>query len=113
MPSKSRPRENTVESYLCELCESRGWLCYKLACIGTNGFPDRTIITDTGMIVFCEVKRPGEKPRKLQIRRMRELKRNKVNVCATDSREGVDKLVSALDIGKMPKNLDKNTFMVL
>lgn len=109
---RDRILESVVENYLVEECESRGWLCYKTSSPGTNGFPDRTIITKTGMVVFCEVKRPNETPRKLQLRILRKLKENKANVCVTDCHASVDSLIKALERDKMPRCIDKTTFVV-
>lgn len=109
---RDRIPESAVEAYLTQACESRGWLCYKTSSPGTNGFPDRTIITKTGMVVFCEVKRPNETPRKLQLIILRKLKKNNANVCVTDCYASVDTLIKALERDKMPRRIDKTTFVV-
>ena len=108
-----RPRENIIEAYLVAQCTDRGWLCYKTASPGRNGFPDRTVITNTGMVVFVEVKRPGEVPRKLQVRILAEMRDHGANVCVVHDRASVDTLVSALRCGRMPAVAPDNTFYVI
>lgn len=49
-----------------------GWLV-KLTWI--NGIPDRMVLAPPGIIFFVEFKKPGEKARKLQLARIRRLKR--------------------------------------
>ena len=107
-----RPRENIIEAYLVAQCTERGWLCYKTASPGRNGFPDRTVITDTGMVVFVEVKRPGEVPRKLQVRILSEMREHGANVCVTHDHASVDMLVRALERDRMPAVADDDTFYV-
>lgn len=49
--------EADVESRICSFCQKQGWLCLKLILVSMMGFPDRTIITNHG-VVFFELKRP-------------------------------------------------------
>lgn len=49
--------EADLEKRICKFCEKQGWLCLKLVLLAMIGFPDRTIITDFG-VVFLELKRP-------------------------------------------------------
>ena len=61
--------EKEVEQRLVAAVKAAGGWCPKFVSPGTNGMPDRVILIPGGRIAFVEVKAPGRKPRKLQIRR--------------------------------------------
>ena len=48
--------EKTVERHLVEGVKKLGGLCYKFTSPGTQGVPDRLIITALGRIIFVELK---------------------------------------------------------
>jgi len=54
--------EKDIEAYFRDECKSRGWGCYKNISDprrgGTPGFPDRTVVLPSGMVVFVELKSP-------------------------------------------------------
>lgn len=53
--------ESSIESAFVRWCKVRRILCLKLVPFGFSGFPDRTVITLDGRIVFIEFKRSGGK----------------------------------------------------
>lgn len=61
--------EKEVEQRLVAAVKAAGGWCPKFISPGTDGMPDRIILMPGGHIAFVEVKAPGKKPRKLQIRR--------------------------------------------
>lgn len=61
--------EKEVEQRLVTAVKEAGGWCPKFISPGTDGMPDRIILMAGGHIAFVEVKAPGKKPRKLQIRR--------------------------------------------
>ena len=48
--------EKNVEKYLVESVRKLGGLCYKFVSPGSQGVPDRIIITAQGRIIFVELK---------------------------------------------------------
>ena len=48
--------EKRIERYLVEGVKRLGGLCYKFTSPGTQGVPDRLIITAHGRIIFAELK---------------------------------------------------------
>lgn len=50
-----------------------GW-CLKLTSPSAAGLPDRLLLMPHGRVVFVEVKRPGQKPRPLQVKRFKRLR---------------------------------------
>ena len=51
--------ESKIEEKFVRWCENQGWECLKLRIDGQKGFPDRTILRPSGLVTFCELKRPG------------------------------------------------------
>lgn len=51
-------------------------LCYKFVSPGNAGVPDRAVIFPTGLVFFCELKRPGERLRPLQRKVCRDIHHN-------------------------------------
>jgi hypothetical protein len=61
--------EKQIEQRLVTAVKEAGGLCPKFVSPGMDGMPDRIVLMPGGHISFVEVKAPGKKPRKLQIRR--------------------------------------------
>ncbi|GHU48828.1 nuclease [Clostridia bacterium] len=77
-------REKQIEQKLIEAVKSKSGICPKFTSPGTDGMPDRLVILPGGKIAFVEVKRPGEKPRPLQVARHRTLLRLGAKVFVLD-----------------------------
>lgn len=60
-------------------------------------FPDRMIIAPGGVILFVEVKRPGETPRAGQRAMHRRLQKLGFTVLVVDSKEGVDEVLHRIE----------------
>lgn len=86
--------EKRIEAYLKRRVEQAGGLCLKYECNGTVGYPDRLCTLDGGRIVWVEVKAEGEKPRKMQVFRHRQLVRHGQEVAIVASYDDVDELIS-------------------
>lgn len=86
-------REKDIERYLCKLVSERGGLAIKQARTGVAGFPDRLVLTPNGKVFFVELKAPGEKPRKLQLHRISQLKNLNFNVYVVDSYDSAREVV--------------------
>ena len=65
--------EAKIEEKLVKAVKKAGGLCLKLVSPGYVGVPDRIVLVALGKIGFVEVKAPGKKPRKIQMKRHREL----------------------------------------
>lgn len=76
-------RESEVEKYLVKVVKSLGGECRKVKWIGRRGAPDRVVMLPfkgpsiyVGDTIWIELKAPGKKPTKTQLRehaRMRKL----------------------------------------
>jgi len=66
--------EKTIEGKLVREAKKRGCMPVKLLSASFNGLPDRMILAPGERIAFVELKRPGEKPRPLQVHRHEEIR---------------------------------------
>lgn len=97
MTSKNnRESERSIEEYLASLCKQKGWLCLKYGNSQESGYPDRLIVTDDGRTAWAEIKRPGARPRPLQVERLRQLTILRQTACCLDCRPAAAWLVDYL-----------------
>lgn len=85
--------EREVELYLRNLVKRSGGKAYKFESPGNDGVPDRLVVFPGNRIYFIELKRPGGKPRPLQVKKINELKSFGCKVGVIDSKEKVDSFV--------------------
>ena len=90
-------RERDVEKYLCREAKRRGAMPMKFVSPGLNGVPDRCILFHGGLVVFVEVKAPGEKTRKQQRYRIVQMRDRGALVRVVDTKAGVDRLMEEAD----------------
>ena len=95
--------ENQVERYLHSKIGLIGGLCLKFTATGTSGVPDRLLLYN-GRVVFVEVKRPGEKPRPLQVEVARRLREAGAHVYCLSTKEQVNEFVKDLQHGYPDSN---------
>ena len=113
MPKKERQLEHAIESKLETACIERGWLCPKASSPGKGGFPDRIVITNNGIVVFVEVKRPYEIPRKLQVKQfLKPIAEHDANVVVVSNEEQVDELISQLEQNILPEPENMTSFYI-
>lgn len=83
-------REKEIEKYLVDIVAGMGGKAIKFVSPGWTGAPDRVVILPGGKVGFLELKAPGEKPRKEQDYRIRQLRELGCVAGSADSREGVN-----------------------
>lgn len=66
--------EKDVERKVRDWVRKRGWKFWKLGGQHNRGKPDDLILGDHGFTFILECKRPGNKPTKLQVTELTELK---------------------------------------
>lgn len=66
--------ESKIEVKLVKEVQKAGGKALKFISPGYVGVPDRLILIAFGKIGFVEVKAPNEKPRKIQLKRHKELR---------------------------------------
>lgn len=68
-------REKEIEQKLVKAVKTVDGLCIKFMSPGMDGVPDRLVLMPEGKLAFIELKATGKKPRPLQIKRMKQLKK--------------------------------------
>lgn len=89
-------REREIERKLVSAVKSRGGICPKFVSPGFDGMPDRVVLLPYGKFGFVEVKRPGEKPRPLQIARHRLLRKLGFLVFVLDGEEQIGGMIDEI-----------------
>ena len=90
-------REREIERKLVNAVKKQGGLCWKFTSPGTAGVPDRILLMPKGRFAFVETKAPGEKLRKLQEKRKRQLESLGFKVFCLDSVENIPKVISEIE----------------
>ena len=83
-----------MEVLLVRRAAERGGIALKQT--GIAGIPDRLVLLPGGRMIFVELKRPGEKPRKLQVYWLNKLERMGFETAVLDSVESVEEFVYEL-----------------
>ena len=91
-----RVREREVEALLVREIRKRGGLAPKLVSPGTAGMPDRIVLMSEGRMAFVELKAPGKKPRRIQEKRISDLKALGYRVFVVDTFERVKEVIDAV-----------------
>lgn len=86
-------KEKEIEQKLLTEVKSHGGVCWKFTSPGTAGVPDRIILMPKGVIAFVEVKAPGEVPRKIQLKRHRQLRALGFRVYVLDNPADIQKII--------------------
>ena len=84
--------EGAIEKYLYYQAKKHDILCYKFTAPSTAGVPDRILIGNN-KTVFVELKRPGGKPRKLQIAIHTKMRDHGAIVFVADTKKLVDDII--------------------
>ena len=88
--------EQIIESKLTKEVKKRGGLCLKFISPNYAGVPDRLILLAITKIAFVEVKAPGKKPQRLQIKRHEELRQLGFKVYVLDNVDDIGGIIDDL-----------------
>ena len=88
--------EKAIEKKLVQEVKKIGGLALKFVSPGFNGAPDRLILLAKAKIAFVEVKAPGEQPRKLQLRRHKQLRSLGFQVYVLDNEGQIGGIIDAI-----------------
>lgn len=90
--------ESDIERKFVRYCRSRGYITLKLNANWYANIPDRIIVLpgELNTSFFLELKRPGEKPRPGQVKRIRRLRKMGYTVYVADNLDKAVRLVEEL-----------------
>ena len=86
--------EKHIERKLTDAIKSRDGIGLKQT--GMAGIPDRLVLLPNGKCAFVELKAPGEKPRKLQAIRMKQLQKMGFRCFVVDSTVAIKPVLDML-----------------
>ena len=89
-------QESKIEAKLVKEVKKAGGLALKLVSPGYVGVPDRLILIAFGKIGFVEVKAPKKKPRKIQLKRHKELRALGFNTYVLDDESQIRGIIDAI-----------------
>ena len=90
--------EKTVERHLVEGVKRLGGLCYKFTSPGTQGVPDRLIITAQGRVIFVELKTSKGALSKIQKYTIDQMQRRGADVRVLYGLEQVKELLAEIKL---------------
>lgn len=85
--------EKNIEQKLVKEVKKAGGLCWKFAPTGVVGVPDRLCLLHKGKVAFIEVKKPGEKLRKIQLKRKRQIEALGFRVYVLDNEKQIKEII--------------------
>ncbi|GFH40253.1 VRR-NUC domain-containing protein [Pseudolactococcus insecticola] len=88
--------EKIIEQKLGIAVKSAGGRCLKFITPTLDGVPDRLVLMPQGRIAFVEVKQKGQKPRPLQVLRMKQLTNLGFRCFVLDDIEQIPEIVKTL-----------------
>ena len=89
--------EKHIEQKLVQAVKKASGIAPKLICPGYDGMPDRLVYTTGRQDGFVEVKRPGMKPRPLQIKRHGVLRQLGFKVYVLDDLEQIGGILHEIE----------------
>ena len=89
-------KEKSIEQKLVKAVKKVGGVCWKFVSPGTNAVPDRIILIAMGKIAFVEVKAPGEKPRPLQVSRIKQIRNLGFKVYVLDDESKIGGIIDEI-----------------
>lgn len=88
--------EKEIERRLVKETKAIDGVCLKFTSPSLTGLPDRLVLLAGGKMGFVEVKRPGEKPRPLQVKRIEQLRALGFKVFVLDDKDAIKKIFEVI-----------------
>ena len=89
--------EKNIERHLVEGVRKLGGLCYKFTSPGTQGVPDRLIITAQGRVIFAEIKTDNGVLSKIQTYTISQMWKRHIDVRILYGLEQVNELLAEIE----------------
>ena len=88
--------EKEIERKLVKQTKAYDGMCLKFTSPSLTGVPDRIVLLPKGKVGFVEVKRPGERPRPIQVKRIEELRKLGFKVFVLDNKNDIKKILDEI-----------------
>ena len=88
--------EKTIERRLVEGVKALGGMCMKFVSPGTQGVPDRIILTATGRVIFAELKSETGRLTKLQKYTIEQMRKRGADVRVVKGMDAVHELLAEI-----------------
>lgn len=88
--------ESKIEKRLVKETKAIDGLCLKFTSPSMAGVPDRIVLLPEGKLGFVEVKAPGEKPRPIQVKRIKQLRSLGFKVFVLDDQKDIDRILKKI-----------------
>ena len=89
--------ESFLENKFVKAVKEKGGKAVKFESPGLAGVPDRIVLLPGGKIIFAEIKKPGQKPRPLQKKRIKDLEAMGFQVEVIDSVLRITQVCAEID----------------
>ena len=89
-------KESAIERHLVEGVKKMGGMCVKFVSPGTPGVPDRIIITETGRIIFAELKTETGRLAKIQRYTIEQMQKRGADVRVVKGLDEVKQLLAEI-----------------
>ncbi|MGD1831016.1 MAG: VRR-NUC domain-containing protein [Spirochaetaceae bacterium] len=86
-------KESDIENYLVKKIAALGGKAIKFNPHNNRGLPDRICFVPGGVLILVELKRPGAKPRKNQLRQLEWFRKLGFQATWVDTKVKVDELI--------------------
>lgn len=100
--------EKAVERHLVEGVKKLGGLCYKFTSPGTQGVPDRLIITAQGRVIFAELKAEKGVLSKIQKYTIGQMMQRHADVRVLYGLDQVKKLLFEIELDNFVGNISNS-----
>lgn len=97
--------ERFIEKKLREGIKKSKGIAYKFVSPGNSGVPDRIVLLPGGKIIFVELKRLGERPKKHQLAQIRRIRNLGFDVRVLSGIEDVKGFLDEIQTTQLPEIL--------
>jgi len=88
--------EKEIERKLVKQTKACNGMCLKFTSPSLTGVPDRIVLLPRGKMGFVEVKRPGERPSPIQVKRIEQLRELGFKVFVLDNKNDIKKILDEI-----------------
>jgi hypothetical protein len=103
--------EASIERKIVAFAQKNGWKVFKFVSPGNSGVADRLLVRE-GVVLFLEIKRPGEEPKPLQYKFLRDMRKQRVFAFWADSLADVKSILERYGLLDDPNSRNSSSWFV-